>query len=154
MTQQQLACRFELFPAVQTGEPPSHRKRVGKRSRVFSRYTVIKRLTQYWQYWCQVNYLFSNRQPTFFICNSSFIFFKISILQQEVATLFSGLRPEKEPPSAGISNEEQGTPNIEGRRRFAPYISSKKDCAVGAPSFDIPCSIFVIRYSKLCTTCW
>jgi hypothetical protein len=46
-----------------------------------------------------------------------------------------------------MSNNEQGTPNIEGRRRFAPCICIKKDRACGAPSFDIPCSIFVIRYS-------
>jgi hypothetical protein len=49
----------------------------------------------------------------------------------------------------GISNNEQGTPNIEGRRRFAPYISSKRDCAFGAPSFDIPCSIFIIQSSHI-----
>jgi hypothetical protein len=56
---------------------------------------------------------------------------------------------KKEPPSAGISNEEQGTPNIEGRWRFAPYIISKKECAAGAPSFDIPCSIFIIQASHI-----
>jgi hypothetical protein len=39
--------------------------------------------------------------------------------------------------------------NVEGKRRFAPCINIKKDRACGAPSFDIPCSIFVIRYSKI-----
>jgi hypothetical protein len=43
----------------------------------------------------------------------------------------------------GISNNEQGISNAEGRRRFAPYLNS----AFGAPSFDIPCSLFDIGYS-------
>jgi hypothetical protein len=44
------------------------------------------------------------------------------------------IKPEPgKPKTNGISNNEQGTPNIEGN----------------PPHFDIPCSIFVIRYSKI-----
>jgi hypothetical protein len=50
-----------------------------------------------------------------------------------VPKLFSGLRLKKEPPKAGISNNEQGTPNTEGRRRFAPIYIYKAKRAIGAP---------------------
>jgi hypothetical protein len=120
---------------------------------------------------------------TFFILNDGVRYSK----------LFSRLRLKKEPPAAGISNNEQGTPNVEGRRPSGPsargpYMLRKFVCAgfhwcrmmarhhdrllwketapaahllsifilslsffillFSLPStFDIPCSIFDIRYS-------
>ena len=41
----------------------------------------------------------------------------------------------------GISNNEQGTPNIEGRRRFAPYFNSRLRRTI------LRHSLFIIRYS-------
>ena len=41
--------------------------------------------------------------------------FKEAFRRPEGPTLFPRLRLKKEPPSAGISNIEQGTPNVEGR---------------------------------------
>jgi hypothetical protein len=71
---------------------------------------------------------------------------------------FQRLRLKKEPPSAGISNEEQGTPNIEGRRRFAPYISSKyprlRRTILRHSLFDIRYSIFKIMYNMLVDNFW
>jgi hypothetical protein len=67
----------------------------------------------------------------------------------EVTKLFSRLRLKKKPPSAGISNEEQGTPNIEGRRRFASYFKFKRNRAFGAPSFDIRHSLFGVQSSHI-----
>jgi hypothetical protein len=51
--------------------------------------------------------------------------------------------PRQSHNQKGISNNEQGMSNLEGRRRFAPYLNS----AFGAPSFDIPYSLLDIRYS-------
>ena len=80
------------------------------------------------------------------ILNSKQHIYQILMVNQGISDLVSLSLPGQvgTKKEYRIMNKEQGTPNIEGRRRFAPYFYYKRNRASGAPSFDIPCSIFDI----------